>query len=101
MSIIDKLDAKRERNRASIRALAQMCGATVSAMDKDTTQPDPDLVEFPPGTVACCNRCQTLHPLPKSVTGRKVGKAYRLEMCMLACGHMDAHWVHPGDQEAR
>jgi len=47
MSIIEKLDTKRARNRASFRALAQMCGATVSSMDEDMGQPDPRAEEDP------------------------------------------------------
>lgn len=101
MSIIEKLNTQVACDRASIRAVARACGATVAEMDEDMGQPDPNLVEFPPGTVACCNRCQELHPLPKPVAGRRVGRAYRLEMCMLGCSHLDAHWVHPGDQERR
>ena len=56
---------------------------------------------FPAGTMAECNRCKQVNPLPKPCLGHleapptKSGFAvYRLgTMCLLGCGHMDAHWV--------
>lgn len=58
---------------------------------------------FPAGTLAVCNRCDAVSPLPKPCEGSlesriaigPVAAVYRLHtMCVLPnCGHMDAHWV--------
>lgn len=58
-------------------------------MDEQTT--------FPAGTQAQCNRCKMISTLPKPCQGHTEtigGNVYRLDtMCVLDCGHMDAHWV--------
>ena len=58
-----------------------------------------DEMVFPQGTLACCNRCNQISPLPKPCTGqRENAGAYRLQtMATLDCGHMDAHWVFVAD----
>ncbi len=56
---------------------------------------------FPAGTIAECNRCKQFSPLPKPCLGHLeaptsefLSAVYRLDtMCLLGCGHMDAHWV--------
>ena len=40
MNIIDELNTKVAQNRASTRAVARACGATVAEMDEDMSQPD-------------------------------------------------------------
>ena len=63
---------------------------------------------FAVGTVAECNRCGKTGPLPKDCAGHLETPAkytpgrlvYRLDtMCILPCGHMDAHWVTIQTQE--
>lgn len=53
---------------------------------------------FPAGTWAECNRCGKLSRLPKDCAGHREtmpGSIFRLDtMCLLDCGHMDAHWVN-------
>ena len=52
---------------------------------------------FDTDTPAECNRCGKVSPLPKPCQGHQEsrdGNVYRLDaMCVLSCGHMDAHWV--------
>jgi len=60
-----------------------------------------DETTFPAGTEAECNRCKAKGPLPKPCAGHfetytrpSKYQVYRLDtMCILPCGHMDAHWV--------
>ena len=57
-------------------------------------------ITFPEGTRARCNRnCAGTYPLPRETEGfRENSNAYRLQgMCILECGHMDAHWVFLSD----
>ena len=61
-------------------------------------------VTFTKGTQAKCNRCRQASPLPKDCQGHldtttSRSWIYRLDtMCLLDCGHMDAHWIYRTEQ---
>ena len=61
-----------------------------------------DMRYFPAGTPARCNRCDTLSPTPKGMLAHKHNeRAWRFEdMAMLACGHLDGHYVYNSDLTA-
>jgi len=43
--------------------------------------------------------CPGTYPLPRDLRARGERGVYRLqEMCVLGCGHMDAHWVYECDE---
>ena len=52
------------------------------------------------GTPTRCNRCNEIHPFPKTEPRavRENSKAWRLQsFATLDCGHMDCHWVFDAD----
>jgi hypothetical protein len=58
-----------------------------------------DEMIFEYGSKARCNRCNTLSEIGKDIRGtRENSKCYRLQgFTILACGHMDCHWVFVSD----
>lgn len=58
--------------------------------------------QFAEGTVARCNRCAQLSPLPRAARAvRENARVWRLmNMVTLSCGHLDTHWVFDVDLES-